>query len=256
MDPKDIFSLEGKVAIITGASKGIGRSMAEALAAFGATVVISSRKQSDIDNVAKSINDAGNRAIAIAANIGDFEQARELVDKTVDSLGSVDIIVNNAATNPVYGSSTKTDEAAFEQIFKVNVQGIFELCKQALPIMKERGGGSIINISSIGGLRPEPGVGIYSVSKSALIQLTNVMALEWGRYNIRANSVAPGLIKTKFSEAMWSNDKLLQHFLATTPLHRVGNPEDLMGIAVYLASDASSYATGGVYLVDGGYLLT
>jgi len=168
----------------------------------------------------------------------------------------VDIIVNNAATNPVYGASIKTDEAAFDQIMRVNIQGIFELCKEALTSMQERGGGSIINISSISGLKPEPGVGIYSVSKAALIQLTNVMALEWGKYNIRANSVAPGLIKTKFSEAMWSNDEVLKHFTATTPLHRVGTVEDLKGIAVYLASDASSYATGGVYLVDGGYLLS
>ncbi len=256
MNPQDIFSLKGKVAIVTGASKGIGKSIAEALAAFGATVVISSRKQNDIDKVAKSINAAGNRAIAIAANIGNFDEVKNLVEKTVETLGGIDIVVNNAATNPVYGASVETDQAAFQQIIKVNVQGIFELCKYALPTMKERGGGSIINISSIGGLRPEPGVGIYSVSKSALIQLTNVMALEWGRYNIRANSVAPGLIKTKFSEAMWSNDAVLKHFLATTPLHRVGTAEDLMGIAVYLASDASSYATGGVYLVDGGYLLT
>ncbi|HHO55615.1 MAG TPA: glucose 1-dehydrogenase [Trueperaceae bacterium] len=256
MKELDLFDLSAKVAVVTGASKGIGKAMAEALAAYGAKVVVNSRKQEDIDIVAKEINDAGYEAIAIEANIGDFEQARALIDKTIAHYGGVDIIVNNAATNPVYGASIKTDEAAFEQIMQVNVQGIFELCKQALSSMQERGGGSIINISSISGLKPEPGVGIYSVSKSALIQLSNVMAYEWGKYNIRVNSVAPGLIKTKFSEAMWSNDAVLKHFLATTPLKRVGNVEDLKGIAVYLASDASSYATGGVYLVDGGYLLS
>ena len=255
MSAKDIFSLSGKVAVVSGASKGIGRAMAEALADFGAKVVVSSRKQDDIEEVARAIVESGNQAVAVAANIGNFAEGRNLIDKTIEIYGGLDIIINNAATNPVYGGSVKTDEAAFEQIFKVNLQGIFELCKHALPALKERGGGSIINISSIGGLRPEPGVGIYSVSKAALIQLTNVMALEWGKYGIRANSIAPGLIKTKFSKAMWSNDAVLEHFLEKTPLKRIGTPEDLMGIAVYLASDASAYATGGVYLVDGGYLL-
>ena len=252
----DMFNLAGKVAVVTGASKGIGKAMAEALAAYGAKIVLNSRKQEDIDEVAKEINEAGFEAIAIEANIGDFGQARALINKTIEHYGGVDIIVNNAATNPVYGASIKTNEDAFNQIMQVNLQGIFELCKEALTSMQERGGGSIINISSISGLKPEPGVGIYSVSKAALIQLTNVMALEWGKYNIRANSVAPGLIKTKFSEAMWSNDEVLKHFTANTPLHRVGTVEDLMGIAVYLASDASGYASGGVYLVDGGYLLS
>ncbi|MDH3452311.1 MAG: SDR family oxidoreductase, partial [Gammaproteobacteria bacterium] len=165
-------------------------------------------------------------------------------------------IINNAAANPVFGPIHQTQERAFDKIIEVNLKGPFELCKKAYPVLKQRGGGSIINISSIGGLTPEPGIGIYSVSKAALISLTKAMAQDWGADNIRVNAVCPGLIKTKFSEALWNDEEILQRFVQKIPIKGVGSAEDTAGLAVYLASDAAAYCTGGVYMVDGGYAAT
>ena len=251
-----LFQLDNKVAIVTGASKGIGEAMARGLAEFGAKVVISSRKQEAIDAVAESFKNDGLEAIAIAANMGNVEEAHALVDQTVDAYGGIDIIINNAAANPVFGPIQNTEERAFDKILDVNLKGPFELCKKAYPILKQRGGGSIINISSIGGLTPERGIGIYSVSKAGLINLTKVMAQDWGADNIRVNAICPGLIKTKFSEALWGNEPILDRFLQQIPLNRVGTSDDVAGLAVYLASDAAAYCTGGVYLIDGGYTAT
>ena len=251
-----LFQLDNKVAIVTGASKGIGEAMARGLAEFGAKVVISSRKQESVDAVAESFQNDGLEAIAIAANMGNVEEAQNLIDETVDAYGGVDIIINNAAANPVFGPIQDTEERAFDKILDVNLKGPFELCKKAYPILKQRGGGSIINISSIGGLTPEHGIGIYSVSKAGLINLTKAMAQDWGSDNIRVNAICPGLIKTKFSEALWGNEPILDRFLQQIPLNRVGTSEDIAGLAVYLASDAAAYCTGGVYLIDGGYAAT
>ena len=251
-----LFQLDNKVAIVTGASKGIGEAMARGLAEFGAKVVISSRKQEAIDAVAESFKNDGLEAIAIAANMGNVEEAHALVDQTVDAYGGIDIIINNAAANPVFGPIQNTEERAFDKILDVNLKGPFELCKKAYPILKQRGGGSIMNISSIGGLTPERGIGIYSVSKAGLINLTKAMAQDWGADNIRVNAVCPGLIKTKFSEALWGNEPILERFLQHIPLNRVGTSDDIAGLAVYLASDAAAYCTGGVYLIDGGYAAT
>ena len=251
-----LFQLDNKVAIVTGASKGIGEAMARGLAEFGAKVVISSRKRESVDAVAKSFQNDGLEAIAIAANMGNVEEAQTLIDQTVDAYGGIDIIINNAAANPVFGPIQNTEERAFDKILDVNLKGPFELCKKAYPILKQRGGGSIINISSIGGLTPEHGIGIYSVSKAGLINLTKAMAQDWGSDNIRVNAICPGLIKTKFSEALWGNEPILDHFLQQTPLNRVGTSDDIAGLAVYLASDAAAYCTGGVYLIDGGYTAT
>jgi len=206
--------------------------------------------------VAKSFQNDGLEAIAIAANMGNVEDAHALVDQTVDAYGGIDIIINNAAANPVFGPIQNTEERAFDKILDVNLKGPFELCKKAYPILKQRGGGSIINISSIGGLTPEHGIGIYSVSKAGLINLTKAMAQDWGSDNIRVNAICPGLIKTKFSEALWGNEPILDRFLQQIPLNRVGTSEDIAGLAVYLASDAAAYCTGGVYLIDGGYAAT
>ena len=251
-----LFQLDNKVAIVTGASKGIGEAMARGLAEFGAKVVISSRKRESVDAVAESFQNDGLEAIAIAANMGNVEEAQTLIDQTVDAYGGIDIIINNAAANPVFGPIQNTEERAFDKILDVNLKGPFELCKKAYPILKQRGGGSIINISSIGGLTPERGIGIYSVSKAGLINLTKAMAQDWGADNIRVNAICPGLIKTKFSEALWGNEPILDRFLQQIPLNRVGTSDDVAGLAVYLASDAAAYCTGGVYLIDGGYTAT
>ena len=252
-DTGSMFQLDGKVALVTGASKGIGEAMAYALAGFGARVVVSSRKQDAVDDAADSFKTDGLEATGIAANMGNISDIQSLVDKTVKVYGGLDIIINNAAANPVFGPLQDTNEKAFDKIIDVNLKGPFELCKRAYPIMKQRGGGSIIHISSIGGLSPEAGIGIYSASKAAIINLTQAMAQDWGADNIRVNAICPGLIKTKFSEALWNDEDSRDRFVKRIPLGRIGEPDDIAGLAVYLASSASSYCTGGIYMVDGGY---
>lgn len=251
----DTFSLKNKVAIVTGASKGIGRAIAELYAQYGAKVVVSSRNQEAVDEVAQAIAAQGHEAIGIAANAGKEADLKKLVDATMDKYGQIDVLVNNAATNPVFGPVLNTDAASFDHIMNVNVKGPFELSKLAFPAMTKGGNGSIINISSIGGLSPEPLLGIYSVSKSALISLTKVMAKEFGSAGIRANVICPGLIKTKFSEALWSNEAVTEKMVKRLPLPRIGMPEDISGMALFLASDASSYCTGSVFTADGGYTI-
>jgi len=248
-----LFQLDGKIALVTGASKGIGEAMARGLAEFGAKVVISSRKQDALDTVAGTFRADGLEAIGIAANMSSIEDIHHLVDKAVETYGGLDIIINNAAANPVFGPIQNTDERAFDKIIEVNLKGPFELCKKAYPILKQRGGGSIIHISSIGGLTPEADIGIYSVSKAAINNLTQAMAQDWGEDNIRVNAICPGLIKTKFSEALWSDDKILNRFIKQIPLGRAGTADDVAGLAVFLASDAAAYCSGGIYSVDGGY---
>lgn len=248
----DHFQLKGKTAIVTGASKGIGEAIASALAEAGAQVVLSSRKQEAVDEAAQRI---GHDAIGIAANAGDPDQLRALTEQVTADFGGIDIIVNNAAANPVFGPLEDTEAWAYEKIMDVNLRGPFELAKLALPSMKARGGGAIINISSVGGLSPEHQLGIYSVSKAALISLTKVMAKEWGQHGVRANAICPGLIKTKFSQALWDNDRILKHALAQLPLARVGTVEEVAGLALFLASPASAYCTGGVFTADGGYTI-
>ncbi len=252
MGIKDTFSLENKVAVITGASKGIGEAIARGLAEAGAKVVVSSRKQDAVDTVAQTFCNDGLEASAVACNMGKPDEIQNLVQQAVEIYGGIDIIVNNAAINPVYGPVLETDSSAYDKIMDVNVKAAFELAQLCYPIMKKRGGGSILNIASTAGLKPWPGIGIYSVSKTALIQLSKVLAIELGADGIRVHAICPGLIKTKLSEALWSDEKLMSRFMRETPLHRIGMPEDLSGLAVFLASEASSHITGGVYVVDGG----
>jgi len=249
---KNKFDLNDKVAIITGASKGIGEAMARGMAEAGAKVVVSSRKQEAVDEVALAFIKDGFSATGIACNMGNFDDIQALVEKTVDVYAGVDIIVNNAAVNPVYGPVLKTDAGVFDKIIDTNLKGPLELAKLCYPIMKERGGGSIINISSTAGLTPWQGIGIYSVSKAALIHLSKILAKELGPAGIRVHAVCPGLIKTKLSEALWSDEKVMKQVLHETPLQRIGMPDDLAGLAVFLASEASSHMTGSVYVVDGG----
>jgi len=252
---QELFRLDGRVAVITGASKGIGASIAHFLGQAGAKVVVSSRKQDAVDEVAAELHQAGIDAKAIAANVGKLEDCQALIEQTIAAYGGVDILVNNAAANPVFGPIEQTEVWAFDKIMDVNVKGPFELAKLALPSMKSRGGGSIINISSIGGLRPEPGLGIYSVSKAAIISLSKVLAKEWGSHGVRVNVICPGLIKTKFSEALWTNDQILKHMMAQLPIARIGTPEEIAALALYLAAPASGYSTGGVFTADGGYTI-
>jgi NAD(P)-dependent dehydrogenase (short-subunit alcohol dehydrogenase family) len=247
------FSLKDKVAIITGASKGIGASIATLYAAAGAKVVVSSRDQDAVDAVAENICASGFEAIGIACNTGNMEDIGNLVDKTLETYEKIDIIVNNAATNPVFGSVLETDLDAFDKIMNVNVKGPFELIKLCAPHMAE--GGSVINISSVGGISPEPFLGIYSVSKAALISLTKVFAKELGAKGIRSNVICPGLIKTKFSEPLWTNEKLTKNMIKHLPIPRIGEPDEIAGLALFLAAEASSYCTGGVYTADGGFTI-
>ncbi len=249
----DRFRLDGKVAVVTGASKGIGEAIARGLAEFGATVVVSSRKQEAVDEVAARFRADGLDAHALACHVGDVEAVHAFVDRVVDEHGGLDVIVNNAAANPVFGPVEHTDLGAFDKIVEVNLRGPFELCKRALPSMRARGGGSIVNLSSIGGLSPEEGLGIYSVSKAALISLTQVMAREWGPDGVRANALCPGFVQTKFSRVLWQDEAAMDDLNARLPLGRIGQPEEMAGLAVFLASEASSYCTGGVFLADGGY---
>jgi NAD(P)-dependent dehydrogenase (short-subunit alcohol dehydrogenase family) len=246
------FELNNKIAIVTGASKGIGRAIAMILGQQGATVVVSSRKQDAVDETADSFKHMGIHAAGIAAHMGDPVQVKALLDQTVNTFGGVDIIVNNAAINPSFGPILDTDMKLFDKIMEVNVKGPLELCKLAHPIMKQRGGGSIINISSIEGLTPGFGLGLYSISKSTLIATTKVMAREWGADNIRANVICPGLVKTKFSEALTSNDKIMKMVMARQALPILAEPGDIAGLALYLASDAARFSTGAVYTLDGG----
>ncbi|MBN8821175.1 MULTISPECIES: glucose 1-dehydrogenase [unclassified Spirosoma] len=252
---KALFDLTDKVAIITGASKGIGEDIARVFARFGAKVVVSSRKQDACDALAADIRAQGGEATGIAAHVGDSDQLRQLVEKTIATYGGIDILVNNAASNPVFGPALECDGGAFDKIMQANVKAPFELSKLCYPSMKERGGGSVIMISSIAGHTPDPGLGIYSVSKASLNMLTKVLAKEWGTDGIRVNAICPGLIKTKFSQALWQNEKILDHFTKRLPIARMGNPDEISPLALFLASDASSYSTGSLFYADGGTVI-
>jgi NAD(P)-dependent dehydrogenase (short-subunit alcohol dehydrogenase family) len=251
----DQFNLEGKVAIITGSSKGIGKAMAKGLAEKGAQVVVSSRSQEACDEVVKEFTAAGLKAIGIACHIGKEEQRQNLVDKTVEAFGRIDVLINNAAINPVYGPIEDVDPSIFDKIMDVNVKAPWALSNLVLPHMQANKNGSIINIASVEALTPGFGLGLYSTSKAALLMLTKNQAKEWGQYGVRANAICPGLIKTKFSAALWTNEKLLNKLERSIPSGRMGQPEEMVGLACLLASDAGGYMTGGVYTADGGYMI-
>jgi len=252
---KKQFDLNGKVAIVTGASKGIGESIARGLAEFGAKVVVSSRKQDAVDAVAESFKKDGLEATGVACHVGDKSQLQNLVEKTVATYGGVDILINNAATNPVYGPLAEMEEEVFDKIMNVNVKACFTLANLCHPIMKSRGGGSIINIASVEGQTPSSGLGLYSVSKAALIMLTKSQGKEWGRDGIRSNAICPGLIQTKFSSALWKNEAILHQVEKHLPSGRMAQPDEMAGLALFLASDAASYCTAGVYVADGGHMV-
>ncbi len=249
------FDLTNKIAIVTGASKGIGKSIAKMLGLHGAKLILCSRKLDAVEEVSAAFRNEGIEATGIAAHMGDMQQIQDLVRKTLDIYGGIDIIVNNAAINPVFGPIIQTDAEVFDKIMNVNLKGPMELSKLAYPVMKERGGGSIINISSIEGITPAAGLGLYSISKASLIAATKVFAREWGADGIRVNAICPGLVQTKFSEALTGNEKILRMVLAKQALPQIASPEDIAGLALFLASASSSFCTGGVYTADGGYTI-
>jgi len=246
-----MFSLEGKVAIVTGGSRGLGYASALALAEAGATVVVSSRKIEGLEPVAEEIRARGGKGIAIAAHVARAEDSKALIEKVMKEFGRLDILMNNAGTNPYYGSIMDQDEKTWDITMNVNVKGVFLLSQLAARVMKEQGGGSIINTASIAGLRPGV-LGAYSVSKAAVIMLTEVMAKEWGQYNIRVNAIAPGVIKTRLSEALWKDPEAGAQVERNMPLMRLGEPEEITGTVLLLASDAGSYITGETIVIDGG----
>jgi len=248
---KDRFNLDGKVAIITGSSKGIGKATAKAFAECGATVVISSRKQDACEEVVAEFKALGLKAIAISCHVGDIESRKELVEKTIAQCGGIDILVNNAATNPVYGPIEDAPLDAFDKIMNINVKAPWDLANKCLESMRSRGGGSIIE-----GEIPGYGLGLYSTSKAAISMLTKNQAKEWGRHNIRANAICPGLIQTKFSAALWTDDKVMGHINKKLPLSRMGQSEEIASVALLLASEAGSYITGSLQVADGGYLIS
>jgi NAD(P)-dependent dehydrogenase (short-subunit alcohol dehydrogenase family) len=246
------FSLEGKVAIITGASRGIGRAIALQFAQAGARVVVSSRKLEGVQAVAAQIISAGGEALAVQAHVGEPGDIQALVQRTMDAYDRLDITVNNAATNPHFGPLLTADEGQWDKILDTNAKGVFRLCKAVVPHMEAQGSGKIINMASIAGVRPSPGMGIYGISKAAIIMLTKTLAMELGPANIQVNAIAPGVIKTRFSQLLWQTPQFAELILAQMPLGRFGEPQDVAGLALYLASPASDYVTGGVFLVDGG----
>jgi len=248
----DIFDLSGRVAIVTGASRGIGKSIAETFARAGAKVVLASRKQDALDEAAEAICADGGEAIGIAAHNGDKVALKALVDQTLSHFGAVDILVNNAATNPHFGSTLEAADSYWQKTIEVNLMGNVWLSQAAVKAMRKSGGGKIINVASIVGLRPGRYQGIYSVTKAGLISLTKTLAVELGADNIQVNAIAPGLVQTKFAQALWGNPELLDHVLAQTPAGRIGQPSDISGIALYLASSASDFTTGAVFVLDGG----
>jgi NAD(P)-dependent dehydrogenase (short-subunit alcohol dehydrogenase family) len=246
------FSLAGKVALITGASRGIGEAIARGYAGAGARVVLASRKQEGLDALAAEIEAAGHQALAVAAHTGDDAAVQRLVERVVEAYDGIDILVNNAATNPHYGPLLSAEESHWDKTIDVNVKGYFRLAKACVPWMRARGGGKIINMASIAGTTPQPGMGVYCVSKAAVLMLTEVLAVELAADNIQVNAIAPGFVKTKFSSAIRDNPTLNQATLAGIPQQRMAEPHELVGIALYLASPASSFTTGSTFLVDGG----
>lgn len=245
------LSLENKVALVTGASRGIGEAIAIGLAESGADLVIASRKIADLEKVASKIKALGRKCMPVAAHVGRIDETKNLVEKAVGEFGRIDILVNNAATNPSMSPAMDIDDRAWDSIMNLNLKGLFFLSQAVARVMKEKGGGKIINVSSVAGITPDI-LPVYSISKAGVIMATKVMAQQWAIFNIRVNAIAPGLTKTKFSEALWKNQDILNVAMSRTPLGRPADPEEMVGAVIYLSSDASSYVTGQILAIDGG----
>jgi NAD(P)-dependent dehydrogenase (short-subunit alcohol dehydrogenase family) len=251
---ESMFDLTGRVAVVTGASRGIGEALAHALARHGAQVVVSSRKLDGCTAVAAAIEAAGGRAVAKACHIGDLDALEALFAFVQQRYGRLDVLVNNAATNPYYGHILDTDLGAYQKTVDVNIRGYFFASIHAGRVMRAQHKGSIVNIASVNAVRPGPLQGIYSITKGAVLNMTRAFAAECGPDGVRVNAILPGLIRTKFAGALLSDEAQLEHYIGRTPLRRVGEPQDLAGAVVFLASDASAYVTGELLVVDGGFL--
>jgi len=247
-----LFDMTGKVALITGSTKGIGRAIAEEMARLGAKVVISSRKADACERVADELKAQGYEAIAIPCHVGKKEDLQNLVNKTNEAWGAIDVLVCNAATNPVYGTTAEMTDDAWDKIMDTNVKGTFWLTNMVLPQMAEKGEGAVVLLSSIAGIRGNTTIGTYGVSKAAEAALARNLAVEWGPKGIRVNSIAPGLIKTDFAKALWEDPVRVKRAEDKTPLRRIGDPVDIAGLAVFLSTKASAYVTGQVIVADGG----
>ncbi len=245
------FSLKNKVALVTGASRGIGESTAIGLAQAGADLAIASRKLPDLEKVAAEVKKTGRKCLPVAAHVGKIEEINNLVKRVLEEFGKIDILVNNAATNPSMAPAIDIDERAWDSIMNLNLKGLFFLSQAVAKTMIQKGGGKIINVASVAGITPDI-LPIYSISKAGVIMATKVMAQQWAPFNIRVNAIAPGLTKTRFSEALWKNDQILQMAMTRTPMARPADPGEMVGGIIYLASDASSYVTGQVIAIDGG----
>ncbi|WP_339802168.1 SDR family oxidoreductase [uncultured Marinobacter sp.] len=255
MSNKDLFDLSGKTALITGASRGIGESVARLLADKGAHVIVSSRKIDGCEAVAASIRENGGSAEAVACHIGDMAQIDGIWDYIREKHGKLDILVNNAATNPYFGKIEDTDIGAFQKTVDVNIRGYFFMSTQAAKLMQKSGnGGAIVNVASVNGVTPGFMQGIYSITKSAVIAMTRAFARELGPDKIRVNALLPGLTDTKFASALTTNDAIRDRAMEHIPMHRMAHPDEMAGTVLYLVSEASSYTTGTCVNVDGGYL--
>jgi NAD(P)-dependent dehydrogenase (short-subunit alcohol dehydrogenase family) len=256
-DPSgSLFDLSGKVAIVTGSSRGIGRAIAERLAQHGAKVVVSSRTLADCEVVALGIRERGGEAFAHACNIGHKNELQSLVDAALTRWGAIDILVCNAAINPHYGPSLTIDDETYDKILNSNVRSNFWLCNMVLPQMAERGGGSIILISSVAGLFGSARLGVYGLSKAADMALARNICVEWGPKSIRANCIAPGLIRTEFARALWENPKIYEAVVKSYPLRRIGEPDEIAGAAVFLAAASGSFINGQTLVIDGGGMVS
>ena len=246
------FDMSGKVALVTGSSRGIGRAIAEAFSEAGAKVAISSRNQDACDRVAGTIRARGAEAVAIACNVSDRDAVDSLVNGVVKQLGPIDVLVGNAATNPYFGPLLEIEGRAWDKVMGTNVRSNLWLCNRVIPVMAERGGGAVILVSSIAAFKGDNLLGAYAVSKAAEIQLVRSLAVEWGPSGVRVNAIAPGLVRTEFARALWEDDRRRAARERVTPLRRIGEPGDIAGAAVFLASSAGAYVTGQCIVVDGG----
>ncbi|NGP52591.1 SDR family oxidoreductase [Thioalkalivibrio sp. XN8] len=249
-----LFNLDGRVALVTGASRGIGEATARLLARHGAHVIVSSRKHESVEAVAESIRAEGGQAEALACHVGEIDSIEAAFAQIEGAHGRLDVLVNNAATNPHFGHITETPVSMIEKTVAVNVRGYFVMSQKAALLMKQGGGGAIVNTSSINGERPGPGQGIYSVTKAAVISMTQAFAKECAPWQVRVNAVLPGLTDTKFASALIGNERILNMILPLIPMNRVAEPEEIAPAILFLASDASSYITGACLPVDGGFL--
>lgn len=246
------FDLSGRVILINGASRGIGEAFALAMGELGATVLCSSRRLDAVQAVADAIVAQGGKARAYACHTGQPEQVNALFDAIQADFGRLDVLINNAATNPYFGPMVHAPESAFDKTFEVNVKGFFLMAQRAAQLMVAQGKGSIINVSSIEGLSPSPMMGIYSMTKAAVIMMTKALAKELGGSNVRCNCICPGLTETKFAKVLIDTPEIYEHYIARAPLARHAQPSEIVGAAVYFASDASSYTTGAILPIDGG----